>query len=186
MDDGQQQDAPKGSQVPPAVALRRMTVGDIERAVAVLREHDRDQDAEEWAARLGRDVAAADKYPVVAVAGHAVLGYARTLPVQPDSESPADAAPGGYYLLGLVVATAHRRSGLGRLLTEDRLRWLATRGVDSAYYYTNRDNVASERLHEQCGFRRVMERFSFPSLLDDHREVLYELRLPSLSATGVR
>ena len=94
------------------VTVRRMTADDIDQATAVLREHDPDQDSGEWVARLGRDVAAAVKHPVVAVVRGEVVGYARTMPFQPEGDSPADAAPGGHYMLGLVVAPAHRRRGL--------------------------------------------------------------------------
>lgn len=152
-----------------------MTAGDIEAAVAILRGHDPDQPVEEWTARLGRDVAAADRHPVVAVVDGVMAGYARTVPYQPDADSPADAAPGGEYLLGLVVTPAHRRRGLGRLLTDDRLRWLADRASPNVYYYTDRNNTASQRLHEQLGFRRVTDRFWFPALPREHSEVLFEL-----------
>lgn len=156
--------------------LRRMTVGDIAAAVAVLREHDPVQEVEAWQGRFARDVAAVDKHPVVAVLDGEVVGYARTLPFQPNDDSPANAAPRGYYLLGLVVAEAHRRRGVGRLLTQERLRWLARRGSGTAFYYTHRHNTASQRLHEQLGFHRLTDDFWFPALPRDHSEVLYELR----------
>ena len=90
----------------PKHVLRRITASDISGCVAVLRDHDPSQEAQEWTARLGRDVADGDKRPVVAVVGNLVVGYARTLPFHHDAESPPDAAPDGYYLLGLVVALA--------------------------------------------------------------------------------
>jgi ribosomal protein S18 acetylase RimI-like enzyme len=153
-----------------------MTADDIDQATAVLREHDPDQDSGEWVARLGRDVAAAVKHPVVAVVRGEVVGYARTMPFHPEGDSPADAAPGGHYLLGLVVAPAHRRRGLGRLLTDERLRWLTERHPGTVYYYTHRNNAASRLLHEQLGFRRLTDTFWFPALPRDHSEVLYALR----------
>jgi len=103
-----------------SVVLRRMTVSDVPGCVEVLQEHDPSQDAQEWVARLGRDVADLNKGPVVAVVENLVVGYARTLPFHYDTESPPDAAPEGYYLLGLVVALAHRKRGVGRLLTAER------------------------------------------------------------------
>src|SRR5688572_26921619 len=118
-----------------------MTGADIEACVAILREHDPGQDLDEWLARLGRDVADPDKHPMVAVVDDAVVGYARTMPFEPDVGSPADVAPGGYYLLGLVVASPYRGRGFGRLLTQERLRWLIARGSTSVYYYTHQDNV---------------------------------------------
>lgn len=164
--------------------LRRMDTSDISGCVAILREHDPSQDAKEWVARLGRDVADADKGPVVAVVGNLVVGYARTLFFHRDAESPSDAAPNGYYLLGVVVASAHRRRGVGRLLTEERLRWLVERGAADVYYFTHRDNVASERLHEQMGFRRLTRKFWFPTLPPDHSEVLHYLHLSPAPGTA--
>lgn len=161
-----------------------MAASDISGCVAVLRDHDPSQEAQEWTARLGRDVADADKHPVVAVVGNLVVGYARTLPFHHDAASPPDAAPDGYYLLGLVVALAHRRRGVGRLLTKERLRWLVERGTASAYYYTGPDNVASRELHEQMGFRRLTRTFWFPALPPDHCEVLYFLHLPPTPSTA--
>jgi len=165
-----------------SVVLRRMTVSDVPGCVEVLQEHDPSQDAQEWVARLGRDVADLNKGPVVAVVENLVVGYARTLPFHYDTESPPDAAPEGYYLLGLVVALAHRKRGVGRLLTAERLRWLVERGTASVYYYTHRDNVASQLLHEQMGFRGLTRKFWFPTLLPDHAEVLFCLHLPSTTA----
>jgi len=129
------------------------------------------------AARFSRDVADPDKHPVVSVVDDAIVGYARTLPFEPDDTAPADVAPGGYYLLGLVVASAHRRRGLGQLLTEERLRWLTERGAEVVYFYTDRDNTASQRLHEQLGFRQLTSSFWFPALPRGHSEILYSLGL---------
>ena len=154
-----------------------MTAGDIDDCVALLRAHDDTQDADEWVARFGRDVADSDKHPVVALVDGAVVGYARTLPFEPDPGSPADTAPGGYYLLGLVVAAAHRRHGLGSLLTDERVRWLRQRGSTAVYFFTAADNLASQRMHEQLGFRQLTSSLSFPSLPPDHGEILYELSL---------
>ncbi len=152
-------------------------MSDISACVAILREHDPSQHAQEWVARLARNVSDPDKGPVVAVIDDLVVGYARTMSFHRDAESPADAAPNGYYLLGVVIALSHRRRGVGRLLTEERLRWLVERGATSVYYYTHSNNVASERLHEQVGFRRLTRKFWFPALPPDHSEVLHYLHL---------
>lgn len=157
------------------MVLRRMKAVDVHASVAVLRQHDPSQDKEDWIARLERDIADADKYPVVAVVDDVVVGYGRTLPFEPGADSPAGAAPDGYYLLGLVVDPEHRRRGLGRQLAEERLRWLATRRATAVSYFTDRHNRASQRLHEQLGFRRLAGRFWFPALPSDHTEILYGL-----------
>lgn len=150
---------------------------DIQGSVALLLEHAPDHDAGEWVERLARDVASADRHPVVAVLDGAVIGYSRTMPFQADAGAPANAAPSGYYLLGLVVAPARRRHGVGRLLTEERLRWLSLRGCDSVFYYTHKDNNASQRLHDQLGFRWITDDFWFPALTSGHEQVLYGLHV---------
>jgi len=161
-----------------------MTASDIESCVAVLREHEPNHDADEWTARFGRDVADLEKHPVVALVDDVVVGYARTMPFEPDGASPADTAPGGYYLLGLVVASAHRRRGLGRLLTEERLQWVTARAA-AVYYYTRRENIASQQMHERLGFRELTSNFWFPALPCGHSEVLYVLALPGPATAGV-
>jgi ribosomal protein S18 acetylase RimI-like enzyme len=154
-----------------------MSLDDIPEAVALLREHDPGQEHGEWLARFERDVADEGKYPVVAVVDGVVVGYGRTLAFEHEADSPADAAPPGYYLLGLVVAPAYRGSGLGQQLTSERLRWLRQLAIERVYYYTHRENAASQRLHERLGFRKLTDGFWFPALPRDHAEVLYELRL---------
>lgn len=108
------------------------------------------------------------------------------MPFQADADSPENAAPSGYYLLGLVVASAWRRRGVGRLLTDERLQWLADRGCASAYYWTHQNNAASRQLHEQLGFRRMTDEFWFPALPPDHAEVLYGLSLTGRPGRGSR
>ena len=162
-----------------------MTAPDVPDCVSILREHDQSQDAHEWAARLGRDVADADKRPVVAVVDDDVVaGYARTLHFHRENDSPPEAAPGGWYLLGLVVASAHRERGIGRLLTEERLRWLVERGAPGVYFFTDIENIDSQRLHEQVGFRRLSRGFWFPTLPPEHAETLYYLNLPAAESRG--
>lgn len=162
----------------PAV-LRRMIAPDVADCVRVLQEHDPSQNAHEWAARFGRDVADADRLPVVALVDDVVAGYARTLPFHRDRDSPPEAAPDGYYLLGLVVAPDHRNRGIGRLLIEERMRWLTERAATGVYFDTDIDNVTSRRLHEHMGFRVLTRDFCFPALPSDHTEILYHRSLPA-------
>lgn len=168
------------------MALRRMTPSDVDGCVRILQQYDPSQDAQEWVARFVRDIAGADKHPVVALVGDGIAGYGRTLPFVAVPGAPANAAPEGYYLLGLVVASSHQRRGLGRLLTQERLRWLRERGEQVAYYYTDRDNIASQELHEQLGFCRLTDNFWFPALPREHSEVLYRLAWTTAGPTADR
>jgi ribosomal protein S18 acetylase RimI-like enzyme len=165
-------------------SVRRMTHSDIDRCVALLREGYPDLDARKWVARFQGDIADNGKYPVVAVVADEVVGYARTVSFEPDASSPVNVAPGGYYLLGLGVASDHRRRGIARLLTEERLRWLVARGAEAVYYYTDRGNRASHRLHEQLGFRQITHSFWFPALPREHTQVLYGLQLQGEVSSG--
>lgn len=57
------------------------------------------------------------------------------------------------YVQRLAVDTAARRQGLGRLLVDDALRWMARRRVDHVLVNTATDNHAALALYESCGFR---------------------------------
>ncbi len=92
--------------------------------------------------------------------GH-VVGYARASHVvRPPSRSPEE-IPSGWYLLGVYVATAHRRRGLGRAFTERRLAWIAEQ-ADEALYFTRTDNDASLELHTEYGFSEVARGVNAP------------------------
>ena len=159
-----------------SVVVRRMTDADIPACVAlVLAEHPA-FDRAHWLALLGRDIASPGKHPVVATIDGTVVGYARTMPFEAEPGMPDDTAPDGYYLLGLMVAASFRRRGIGRLLTDERLRWLRGR-AEEVWYFTEGTNLASQRLHEAHGFERVTDCFSFPGFAPGHDHVLYRLRL---------
>jgi ribosomal protein S18 acetylase RimI-like enzyme len=161
-----------------------MTVDDIPACVAVLRDHEPSHDVEEWTARFGRDVDGPDKHPVVAEDSGVIVGYARLLRFDAEPDAPANAAPDGYYLSGLIVPVEHRRRGIGTQLTVARLRWLEGR-ADEAFFYTMHDNVASQRMHEHLGFERVTDDFWFPGMGSGHGEILYSIRLPRVTAQAV-
>jgi ribosomal protein S18 acetylase RimI-like enzyme len=79
-----------------------------------------------------------------------VAGYGRVARFQPDPATP-DAAPPGWYLLGLVVGPAWRRRGIGEALTTARMAWVAER-ADRVYYFTAHENRVSQELHQRLGF----------------------------------
>jgi ribosomal protein S18 acetylase RimI-like enzyme len=63
--------------------------------------------------------------------------------------------PAGWYLLGVVVHPKWRRRGIGAALTRERMRWVAQRATE-IYYFTHRNNRASQALHERFGFVNVL------------------------------
>jgi L-amino acid N-acyltransferase YncA len=56
------------------------------------------------------------------------------------------------YVYYVAVASAHRRSGVAKLLLEDSLRRFVTSGVKEVYASVEKDNEASEKLFASEGF----------------------------------
>ena len=108
---------------------------------------------------LLNDLERADRYVAVACAESEVVGYGGVFRHEFVSEHPA--APTGYYLVGLIVAPAWRRYGIGELLTLERMRWTAERAGE-IYYFANLANGATLDLHERLGFTEVTRDFTFP------------------------
>lgn len=113
-------------------------------------------------ARLEADLRDPDKYTVVAEVGGEIAGYALVLGHKVSPDDPPTTAPDGYYLIGLIVAPAWRRHGIGDLLTTERMRWVAER-ADEVYYFANLKNGATLDLHQRFGFTEVTRDFTFPN-----------------------
>ncbi len=88
---------------------------------------------------------------LVAVFDSVVAGYGKAAAFVPPAGSPANVAPEGWYLTGVVVSPALRRRSVGTFLTRARLGWIASRS-DRAYYVANEKNVVSIELHRRLGF----------------------------------
>ncbi|WP_185445923.1 GNAT family N-acetyltransferase [Kribbella qitaiheensis] len=112
--------------------------------------------------RLLADLENPDRYVAVACAGDDVVGYGGVIRHQLMSGMPADTAPSGYYLIGLIIAPKWRRYGIGELLTIDRMRWTAER-ADEIYYFANLANGAILDLHQRFRFEEVTRDFTFPN-----------------------
>jgi ribosomal protein S18 acetylase RimI-like enzyme len=98
-----------------------------------------------------------------------IAGYARATHWTRPPNAPTNAAPSGWYLLGLVVAPEYRRRGIGRALTLARLRALAAR-TSEVWYFANARNKSSLDLHATLGFVEVTRDFWFPDLTFDGGE----------------
>jgi ribosomal protein S18 acetylase RimI-like enzyme len=91
----------------------------------------------------------------VAEARGEIVGYGRAV----RGRAPVD--PAGWYLLGVTVAPQWRRKGIGEALTLRRMQWVAER-ADAVYYFTHRDNLVSQALHERLGFHETQASFVPP------------------------
>ena len=89
-----------------------------------------------------------------------IVAYGRTALVDP---VPEGATRRGYYLSGVCVCPASRRTGIGRAVTEARLDWISKRAQD-AWFFTSAHNTASIGLHRKFGFEEVSRCFSFPGV----------------------
>jgi ribosomal protein S18 acetylase RimI-like enzyme len=134
------------------------------------------------ASREGSDLGAArdkciaqvpdpDKMLLVAVVDGAVVGFARAGRTAPPADAQAADMPDGWFLLGVMVADAWRRRGIGRAMTLPRLRWIAER-ADSAYYFTNAGNQTSIALHRELGFVEIDPDFHAPGISSDGGPVI--------------
>lgn len=112
-----------------------------------------------------------DKMLLVAVVGGAVVGFARAGRMAPPADTHAADMPVGWFLLGVMVADAWRRRGIGRAMTLPRLRWIAER-APAAYYFTNAGNQTSIALHREFGFVEVDPDFHAPGVSSDGGPVI--------------
>ena len=140
--------------VRPAVAV------DCRGVAAIVRERDGVPLADARA-HCERDVAGADRLLLVAMVGDELAGFARAARWQRPPRPSDNAAPSGWYLLGVVVRDRWRRHGIALELTRRRLSWIAER-ANEAYYFTNARNRVSIDLHQHVGFVEVTRDFDFP------------------------
>ena len=107
-----------------------------------------------------------------------LVGFGNVQHFVPPPDAPAHAAPAGWYLAGLVVDPAHRRRGIGKRLTEERLDWIARR-ARRAYYFSNARNLVSIELHRRLGFVERTRDFWHPSArFEGGVGILFEKALP--------
>lgn len=156
--------------------IRPAVAADIEACVALAA---RPTDAP---SRLPQDLSDAERFVLVAEVAGRVVGYGRTMRFRPAADAPADCAPAGYYLIGMVVEPAFRRQGIGTALTQARLAWISERATH-AWYFANSRNAASIALHSRFGFREVTRAFSFPRVAFEGGEgILFRAKLADAGA----
>ena len=90
--------------------------------------------------------------------------------------SPANTAPEGWYLTGVVVVPEHRRRGVGAELTRARLAWIGRRS-GAAYYCASAKNRTTHDLHAPHGFAEVTRDFSLPGVTFTGGGILFRAEL---------
>ena len=173
--------ARKGAAAPIAAPVRRIVVADAH-AVAELNAARNHTVAAEIEPQVRRDfeeivTGGARRYCSVAEVDTRVVGYARTQWMDLDERPGVRNAPSGWYLTGVVVAPAHRRRGIGRALTRDRLEFLERAGAREVWYFANSENRVTIALHARLGFEEVTRDFAIPGLtFADGQGVLHRRR----------
>ena len=147
----------------PELTIRPLQATDLRDAAAIIALCN-DGDAAQQHQLLERLLARqqADGALLIAELGGKIAGVGRVSYFEPPRDAPENAAPGGYYLLGVNVDPVHRRRGIGKALTEARLRFIA-RHAPVAWFFTDAENEPSIRLHQALGFRRNTSDFWFPT-----------------------
>lgn len=130
--------------------------------IAAEREGTSGQEAAASLARFFDETAGGSALLLVAETAGSAIGFAKAAYFTPPPGSPANTAPEGWYLGGVVVSPAARRRGVGAALTAERLEWLAARDVPRVYYFANARNETSIDLHAAFGFAEVTRNFTHP------------------------
>jgi ribosomal protein S18 acetylase RimI-like enzyme len=136
-----------------ATVIRNATPSDLD-ACALLISNHVSGESEEWRSRFEQDLANPRRLFLVATIDDSVVAYGHTTFHTRTSDNEANAGPGGYFLSGLLVSPAHRRQGLGTLLTSARIDELR-QVTDVIYYRAESDNQATIDMHSQLGFKEV-------------------------------
>jgi ribosomal protein S18 acetylase RimI-like enzyme len=157
--------------------IRRADEADLDQCIARAALAATERSADAWRDALRRDAEHPERLLVVAESNGAIVGYGRACLFEPGADAPADTAPGGYYLSGLLVAHEERRQGAATALTQARLDWIRERAAD-AWFFANARNAASIELHRRVGFEEVSRSFSLPGLTFEGGEgILFRARL---------
>lgn len=168
------------------VRVREASAADLPRLAAIAAEREETEPGV-WIEKLGRTVERAQLGEalvlVVDLGDGEVRGYGKADLFSPPADAPANSAPAGWYLTGLIVRPEDRRRGLGLLLTQSRLAWLSER-CDRVYYFANEKNRATIELHATLGFVERSREFWFPGVrFEGGAGVLYEVDLRNRSGT---
>ena len=151
--------------LPNGLVVRPAQIEDLEGLARLCHERDGDSletHREHYLKELTENPGWQNRLLVVAVVEGALVGYGRAINIQPKPDWPANAAPAGWYLGGMIVTPTLRRRGIGAELTRRRLDWIKTKS-DEAFYFVNAQNLASIALHSELGFEELTRDFFLPA-----------------------
>lgn len=157
----------RGEPEPPApvndLMIRHAREADVETLAAIAAERE-SEPIERWRdsfRRLLLECESGRACALVAEVGTEVVAFGKAAHFTPPEGSPANTAPSGWYLSGVVVRPGWRRRGIGSRLTSARLAWIAERDA-KAYYFANARNLVSVDLHRHHGFVELTRDFHHP------------------------
>lgn len=135
-------------------------------ACAALAAAERADDPELARARFQADLCTPRRRLFVATVEGCFAGFGRMAYFTPPADAPSNVAPEGFYVVGLLVDPAWRRTGVGLALTRARIAWAFQRAGE-VWFFANARNRASLDLHAQLGFVEVTRDFTFPGVSFD-------------------
>lgn len=141
-------------------------------------------EAADYASRLERAITSSGQTGLglilVAERGDRLLALGKVRYFTPADDAPANRAPRGWYLSGVIVVPEYRRRGVGRRLIEARLDWIRERDC-SAFYFANIRNRVSIELHREFGFVELTRDFTYPGVtFEGGAGVLFRIELARL------
>jgi ribosomal protein S18 acetylase RimI-like enzyme len=163
---------------PDGLAIRRANPSDCADVGAIAHERD-GVPLPDATLRCERDVANQDRLLLIARVDGELAAFGRSARWQPTASAPANVAPTGWYLFGVIVRDRWRRRGIAMELTRRRLAWISER-ANEAYYFANSRNRVSIELHAKLGFVEVSRDFTFPGAsFEDGEGILFRADLAS-------
>ena len=138
-----------------SVAVRQAGWGDLDACARIIAAEG-DGDLDSWRERFTEVLEDRQRLFMVAGLAGEVVGFGQARKVEETPGRGPGAPPPGWYLSGVTVAASHRRQGIGRLLTAERIERLR-RLTDRVYYVTEPGNEPSLELHRRLGFTYVGE-----------------------------
>jgi len=83
-------------------------------------------------------------------------------------------------ILGLVVDSAFRRRGVGRLLVDEAERWAARHGLPVVVVRSNVGRAESHPFYEECGYQRVKSQHVYHKAIDRRGTIASVLAVAAL------